>query len=906
MAKRMSKVLISLIVTSSLCYPQVFGKNKVRYKGFCWHIIETEHFEIYFTPEIEELAVKCSVWAESAYRKLSSHLKMDVERKIPFILFASHYDFQQTNIILEMIETGVGGFAEVFKFRIVIPFTGSYSNLKRTITHELTHIFCYQLLYGSLLESIFSNQMVTPPPLWFIEGLAEYEAGEMSPEAEMVLRDAVIEGGLIPIDELVNFSKVGNLYLAYCQSHSFVKYISERYGEEKLSLMLRKFAGRVSLERVIKSSLDTNLQDLERAWIRELKRRYWPLIAERGSPEDFRMVLGACSFPRFSPGGDVISAIYRDYDQSRLILIRAEDGKVIKEITEGIRFQRFEELKRTAPSWSTDGTRIAFLVKKEREDAVLIFSLLRDRIIREVSLSEIDEATHISFSDEKERMVVAGYKDGKGGLWILEIPSGSLSRITDGLDTHPSWKGNKILFLREEESGSSSICIYDLKAKTVQTIISLKDTIAPIWIRNGEIAFILNDGSFNLYVADPKERRYAKVTDIISGISSCDWHPQRERVALSIYHRRRHNLYIMDVDRDRLSWKRIEKPKAFERKIESIVQKPKKKRYSPRLTPDWRKGDFLYDSRQGLSCNINIAASDILGNHRFILVTDYASGLPNFSNLTLFYQYLAKRPSFGIGIFKEKRRYFERESEFIDAEYGLIGYIDYPFSKFTRAEFATLFESWDREYVEPADKEDEAKNITLLSIAFVRDTSSWSWMGPVSGLRAKISYDVAVNIFGDPDSLRFFTKKADFRKYFRLSRNTVLATRFFYKESCGRDKREFSLGGVSLLPTRWEPLLRGFDYDQFWGNGVASANAELRIPFIDRIDFALGFSAKSIRALIFFDTGAYWKAEDTSYNRLSSFGIGIRMVLGFLPFRLDYAWPSRGDPKMHFSLGYDF
>ena len=34
---------------------QGFGKNKVRYKNFDWHIVESEHLQLLYEPEFEEL-----------------------------------------------------------------------------------------------------------------------------------------------------------------------------------------------------------------------------------------------------------------------------------------------------------------------------------------------------------------------------------------------------------------------------------------------------------------------------------------------------------------------------------------------------------------------------------------------------------------------------------------------------------------------------------------------------------------------------------------------------------------------------------------------------------------------------------------------------------------------------------
>src|SRR4029079_18784223 len=41
------------ITSAQTPYVPYFGKNRVKYDKFNWHIYESEHFEIYFYPEIE-------------------------------------------------------------------------------------------------------------------------------------------------------------------------------------------------------------------------------------------------------------------------------------------------------------------------------------------------------------------------------------------------------------------------------------------------------------------------------------------------------------------------------------------------------------------------------------------------------------------------------------------------------------------------------------------------------------------------------------------------------------------------------------------------------------------------------------------------------------------------------------
>src|SRR5918998_6614279 len=66
-----------------------YGKNQIRYDNFDWRIYTTDHFEIYYYPEIEPHLEKIAGYAESAYQHVSSELKHDLAFKVPLILFST-------------------------------------------------------------------------------------------------------------------------------------------------------------------------------------------------------------------------------------------------------------------------------------------------------------------------------------------------------------------------------------------------------------------------------------------------------------------------------------------------------------------------------------------------------------------------------------------------------------------------------------------------------------------------------------------------------------------------------------------------------------------------------------------------------------------------------------------------
>jgi len=129
-----------------------FGQNKVQYRKFDWYFIQSKHFDIYFYPEEYYLAEFTASAAESAYTSISRDFHYDIVNRVPIIVYQSHNDWQQTNVVSEYLEEGVGGVTELFKNRVVVPFEGSYKLFRHVIHHELVHAVLNDMFYGDLFN----------------------------------------------------------------------------------------------------------------------------------------------------------------------------------------------------------------------------------------------------------------------------------------------------------------------------------------------------------------------------------------------------------------------------------------------------------------------------------------------------------------------------------------------------------------------------------------------------------------------------------------------------------------------------------------------------------------------------------------------------------------------------------
>jgi hypothetical protein len=143
----------------------------VQYRTFDFEVMKTEHFDIYFYPE-EKAGVEIAArMAERWYSRLRRLLRHELRGRQPLILYASHVDFEQTNVIGGEIGEGTGGVTEPIARRIVLPLAGPLAETDHVIGHELVHAFQFDMT--SLTEAPSGMTGLDRLPLWFVEGMAE-------------------------------------------------------------------------------------------------------------------------------------------------------------------------------------------------------------------------------------------------------------------------------------------------------------------------------------------------------------------------------------------------------------------------------------------------------------------------------------------------------------------------------------------------------------------------------------------------------------------------------------------------------------------------------------------------------------------------------------------------------------
>lgn len=548
----MKKTLFSILVLSFLISAEtiaqnsVFGKNKVQYKRFEWEFIQTEHFDIYFSQNGYEIAQFAAVAAEQAYDSIRDLLKYEITNRISIVVYNSHNEFQQTNVVWEYMEEGIGGVTELFKNRVVVPFEGSYAQFRHVIHHELVHAVLNDMFYGGTIQSLISSRSPVQLPGWLNEGLCEYASQKWETNSDMFLRDATIHNYLPPIQNLDG-------YFAYRGGQSVWYYIANKYGEEKIAEIFSKIKSSRSVEQGFRASLNLSLKELSERWQKEQKVYYWPDVAKREEPAEFahkrltdhkKTDNFYNTSPAISPQGDKVAFISDRDDYFDIFLMSATDGKILKKLVSGQRTNNFEELHLLMPglTWSPDGRSIAVAVKAGERDAIMIIDVETGK---EQKLTfDLDGIFSVEWSHNGKLLAFVGLKTPQSDIYVYNLETKTLTNLTNDIftDSDPAFSADDstIYFISDRGDytdpstlpknfrishypyGQMDIYAVTIASHTITRVLDLPRSAesSPRQSPDGKKLLFISDlnGITNLYIYDFSQQTYYPITNSISGI----------------------------------------------------------------------------------------------------------------------------------------------------------------------------------------------------------------------------------------------------------------------------------------------------------------------------------------------------------------------------------------------------
>lgn len=890
-----------------------FGHNKVQYTQFDWKVLRTEHFDVYYYPEMKELAQQGAYFAEEGYKQLESKFNHSLNHRVPLIFYSSHLHFQQTNTTGGFIPEGVGGFFEFLKGRVVIPADGSLSRFRHVIRHELVHVFMHSKINRVLTDHRIPQDRM--PPLWFTEGLAESWSTVPDDQSEMLIRDAVLNNYIVPLQSI---EAIYGTFLMYKQGQYILDYIAERYGEEKLLMLMENYWMYPSFSDVMKATIGKNYKEFDEEWMYAMKKRYYPVLATSdftGQASTAVVKKGFNTKPVFFKNEDRREAYYiANYTGYTSIykidLDPASDEENEPQLVlQGEKSNDFEAFHvfQSKLDISRDGI-LAFVTKKGETDALHLYDVKERLLVRTLRFSDIVVIASPSWSADGKRMVFAANdKSGKMDIYIYDLSREELSRMTDDPydDRDPVWTpdGAGIVFSSDRTPNGIeqhyNLFMIETGSKNISHVTHGRENYySPSFSPDGRyLTFTSNrDGAQNIWSIAAHDLRSSgtltmkQVTRFTNAAFDPRW-TDKDEILFSGFENYGFRIYrLSDVSSIIDSTSIVH---SFTNPASIASWMPQSVEGDTTVKFVDYEGEYSLDIAQsvvstdpvfGTTGGAAMAISDLLGNDQyyFLLYNNAQSSdefLESF-NIAVTRVSLGQRMNYATGIFHfSGRRYDLTDPDLYFYERSFGGYfvLSYPLSKFRRIESGISLSNSDKELF--FGLRPRKALILSNSISFIHDNSLWLQTGPIDGSRflftAAYTSDVQYGNVG------YYSLIGDYRIYNRINLRMALASRFTLMMNDGKEARRFFMGGS------WD--LRGWPRWSIRGKKLWIMSHEFRFPFVDQfaIKFPFGnIGFGSFRGALFFDSGAAW---DQSYRTtLGSVGGGLRWSLfGALVFRYD-------------------
>lgn len=577
-SRRLPLTLLSILLLSLWTSPaeaQYFGRNKVQYKEFKFEVLKTEHFDIYFYEAEREGATRAGRMAERWYARLSQVFSHTMTTRQPLVLYASHPDFEQTNVVGGMIGEGTGGVTEGLKRRVVLPLAGTLQETDHVLGHELVHAFQYDISAqrapgsgGGGIESL---------PLWFVEGLAEYlSIGPVDAHTAMWLRDATREEELPQIKDLDSGE-----FFPYRWGQAVWAYVGGKYGDELIGQIYRDAVRSGSPLIALNAATAIKEKELSAGWHADIRGQYAPVMAASGRAHTFgRSLTGTDKSrnatnvsPSISPDGrHIVFFSSRDLFSIDLFLAETATGKIVRKLVDTALTQHFTSLQfiGSAGSWSPNSKQLAVAGVSAGKAVLAILNVQNGDVAHEIALPDVGEVLNPSWSPDGKSIAFSATVGGDSDLFIYNIEADATRRVTSDLfaDLQPAWSpdGSQIAFVTDRfttnadtlDAGDYQLALFDVASGRIAALSTFAQgkNINPQWNPDSRRLYFVSDhtGISNVYSVNVQSGALLQITNVDSGVSgitalspAISSAIDSRTLAISAYEEGAHHIYLIET-----------------------------------------------------------------------------------------------------------------------------------------------------------------------------------------------------------------------------------------------------------------------------------------------------------------------------------------------------------------------
>jgi hypothetical protein len=570
----------SLLLAAPVKAQGYFGQNQVQYDNLRWRVIETEHFLIHYYPELADVAPDAARMAERSYARLSRLTAHQFREKKPVLVYGSSGDFAQSNVFGDLGE-GTGGVTDPLRQRMAQFFSGDWASFEHVLTHEMVHVFTFDIFSRGRAGAGLQNLSMVNPPLWYMEGLAEYfSIGPSHPWTDTWVRDAVVNNTLPSIAQM---TERPDKYFPYRYGLALWQYVGQRWGDEAIGEIMNATPS-LGIDRAFRREIGISLDELSAEWKQAMQAKYLPTVSQYDRPRSFAEPLlsqkrtGSIAnmfvAPALSSDGKYITyvgygSLLRGEVFPELYLADGRTGKRITRLVKTTTNPDFEQLRfiYSQPSFSPDGKLLAFTGQRGGRDVLYVMDVPRRKVIKRFDIM-LDQVLSPSFSPDGQKIVFSGMRHGMSDLYVVSMNAPGYTQLTKDTygDLMPAWSpdGKTIAFVSERGAdtdmdilkiGPWRLNLMDVETQKITQIPGQGGrNTNPQWAPDGKSLAFVSDrtGIANIFLYDLADQKHYQLTNVLGAVTavaeqspSITWARDADVMAFVYYEKTDHAIWTI-------------------------------------------------------------------------------------------------------------------------------------------------------------------------------------------------------------------------------------------------------------------------------------------------------------------------------------------------------------------------
>ncbi|HET9454540.1 MAG TPA: hypothetical protein VFO66_09680 [Gemmatimonadaceae bacterium] len=477
-----------------------------------WRTIETRHFRVTFTPELEPIARRAAASAEESYAALSAHFRPP--RGTIDIVVADNVDYSN-------------GSATAFPSNRIVVYANppvaagalrfADDPVQIVVLHELLHIFQLDRASGiwGLAQRVFGRSPYLFPnayqPSWLLEGLAvRYESrltgsGRIvGSEHRMIARTAAMAHAVPRLDQLsLANPRFPFAYSTYAYGSLFMDWLGQTHGDSAMRTYVEASSRNIIpmwINAPARRAFGRSLTRAYRAWTQALLDSAPPSAPAMPGWRDLTVDGAYANFPRWLDDSTLIYSGTSGRESYGLYRLRLTGN--------GADRTRLARRHTESPNSALPDGSIVYSQLEYADPYTLRSDLYLDR--PNGSTVRLTRNARLSMPDARAdgRIVAVQTQPGSTRLVLVSADGAVITPLTSGsLDEHwsePRWSpdGESVAAIRWRRGGMSEVVVVDVRGGMAQPIFRARAVVAtPSWSRDGGTVYFSSDheGITNLY-----------------------------------------------------------------------------------------------------------------------------------------------------------------------------------------------------------------------------------------------------------------------------------------------------------------------------------------------------------------------------------------------------------------------